>query len=150
LSIDEVCVDEFSALALPGGFGRYGYYEAGSDERVLSLIRAFDDQEKPIAAVCTGALILAKSGILSCRKATTYRLEGGKFSSQLSDLGADFVDTDLVSCGNIITSSGPSTAPAVALKLLEVLTSKEVAEKVRVAMGFPAQSFGELFGEFSK
>lgn len=42
----------------------------------------------------------------------------------------------IVAEGNIITSSGPSTALGVAFKLLEMLTSTEEAEKAKELMGF--------------
>ena len=38
--------------------------------------------------------------------------------------------------GNIITSSCPKTAPEVAFRLLEILTTIEKAHQVREAMGF--------------
>ena len=46
--------------------------------------------------------------------------------------GAELVVID----GNLITSCGPSTATGVAFQLLEMLTDKKSADKVRVLMGF--------------
>ncbi|MDR0854591.1 MAG: DJ-1/PfpI family protein [Clostridiales Family XIII bacterium] len=136
VSVDEVISADFEALALPGGFGRYGYYEEGFDERVLNLIRDFNTQKKPIASVCTASLLLAKSGILEGKMATTYRHENGKFLRQISELGAVACEEELLVTENIITSSGPATAPKVALKLLEMLTSHETAQQVLLAMGY--------------
>jgi 4-methyl-5(b-hydroxyethyl)-thiazole monophosphate biosynthesis len=42
----------------------------------------------------------------------------------------------LVETGKIITSWNPSTAMPVAYRLLEMLTSKQNADKVRILMGF--------------
>lgn len=37
---------------------------------------------------------------------------------------------------NILTSSCPKTAPDVAYQLLEMLTSREIANEVRTVMGY--------------
>ncbi len=66
-----VQADEFDALAIPGGFEIYGYYEEAYSEAVVNLIRRFEELGKPIASICVGALPLANSGILKERRATT-------------------------------------------------------------------------------
>lgn len=72
--IDEISADEYDALAIPGGFEEFGFYEEAYDSKLLKLIQDFDRQGKPIAAVCVAALALGKSGILKGRNATTYHL----------------------------------------------------------------------------
>ncbi len=89
-----------------------------------------------MCSTCTGALALGKSGILRGKKATTYHLSQGKRQKQLEDFGAMIGSEPIVAEGNIITSSGPSTALGVAFKLLEMLTSTEEAEKAKELMGF--------------
>lgn len=69
--IDDVDVDQYDALAIPGGFEEYGFYKEAYHEKTLNLIRSFHSQHKPIASVCVAAFSLAKSGILKDRKATT-------------------------------------------------------------------------------
>ena len=44
--IEEVIVEEYDALAIPGGFEEFGFYEEAYDERLLQLIRDFDAQKK--------------------------------------------------------------------------------------------------------
>ena len=83
--IDEVAVDDYACLAIPGGFEDYGYYEDAFNEKFLELVRDFDSKGKPIASVCVGALPLAKSGVLKGRRATTYQLMGGKRFKQLEE-----------------------------------------------------------------
>jgi 4-methyl-5(b-hydroxyethyl)-thiazole monophosphate biosynthesis len=135
--LEEIDPAEFAALAMPGGFQRAGFYEDAYDERVLSLIRHFDRQGKWIAAVCVGALPIAKSGILNGRRATTYHLEGGRWQDKLEALGPIVVrDQRIIEEERIITSSCPSTAVEVAFRLLEGLTSPENALKVRQEMGY--------------
>ena len=134
--IGEIRADDYDALAIPGGFEEYGFYEEAYDERLLALIREFDAQGKPIASICVAALPVAKSGVLRGRRATTYHLGDGRRQKQLTDLGAIVVNEPIVEDGNVITSWCPQTAPGVAFRLLEKLISKEQADMVKTVMGF--------------
>ncbi|WMJ83278.1 DJ-1/PfpI family protein [Oscillospiraceae bacterium LTW-04] len=135
-TIDEICSADYDALAIPGGFEEFGFYEEAYDERFLNLIRAFDAQSKPIATICVGALPLGKSGILKSKRATTYHLKGGYRQRQLADFGAEVVNEPVVVEGHIITSYCPQTAPFVAFELLRKLTSDVQTSVVMQAMGF--------------
>jgi 4-methyl-5(b-hydroxyethyl)-thiazole monophosphate biosynthesis len=137
LAWEQVCVSDFDALAIPGGFEEFGFYKDAFDERFLELIRAFDAAKKPIASICVGALPLAKAGVLKGKKATTYNLSDGKRLDELRHFGADVsADEEVVACEHIITSQGPSTAIEVALILLARLSSQANADRVRHLMRF--------------
>lgn len=138
--IDEIRAEDYDALAIPGGFEEYGYYEEAYDERLLQLIRDFDRLGKPIASVCVAALPIAKSGVLTGRSATTYHLGDGKRQRMLAEFGAVVLNEPIVVDRNIITSYCPETAPGVAFELLEMLTSREVADRARYIMGFPVKN----------
>lgn len=135
--IDEINVDDYVALAIPGGFEEYGFYEEAYDEKFLTLIREFDIRNKIIASICVGSLPIAKSGVLKSRRATTYHLGDGKRQKALASFGVDVINEPIVVDGNIISSYCPQTAPEVAFQLLETLTSKDKMERVKQAMGFP-------------
>ena len=135
-TIDQINVDQYDALAIPGGFGEFGYYEDAYNETFLNLIRAFDAKGKIIATVCSGAFPLAKSGILRNRKATTYHLKNGYYQNRLKEFGVNVVNEPIVVDDNIITSYCPETAPFVAFELLKILTSEEEMAVVKKAMGF--------------
>ena len=134
--IDEINVDDYDALAIPGGFEEFGFYEEAYDERFLNLIREFDLKGKIIATICVAALPVGKSGVLKNRKATTYHLRDAYRQKQLKEFDVNVVNESIVVDRNIITSYCPETASGVAFKLLEMLTSKEQMEIVKVAMGF--------------
>ncbi|MCD8193334.1 MAG: DJ-1/PfpI family protein [Tannerellaceae bacterium] len=135
-TIGEINVDEYDALAIPGGFGEFGFYEEVYDERFLQLIREFNAKGKIIASVCSGAFPVAKSGVLKNRKATTYHLKDGYFQNKLKEFGVNVVNEPIVVDDNIITSYCPETAPNVAFQLLKMLTSEEEMTVVKKAMGF--------------
>ncbi len=136
LTCDQVKVEQFDALAVPGGFEEFGFYVDAFDERFLKIIRDFNSAGKPIASVCTGSIALAKAGILTDRNATTYNTNTKKRRIQLESKGAKFINKDIVTDENVITSCGPSTAINVAFSLLEILTSKQNTENVKKLMGF--------------
>lgn len=86
--LEEIDPAEYDALAVPGGFEEFGFYEEAYDERFSALIRAFHAQQKLIASVCVAALPLGKSGILKGKRATTYHLNGARRQKQLAEFGA--------------------------------------------------------------
>ena len=132
--VNEVDVDSFDALVVPGGFKNYGYYEDAYNIEFLKIIREFNSQNKIIASVCVGALPLAKSGILKNKNATTYNQN--EYRQILKNNGVVVSKEQIVTDDNLITSNGPSTAVKVAFILLERLTSNENSLKVRKLMGY--------------
>jgi 4-methyl-5(b-hydroxyethyl)-thiazole monophosphate biosynthesis len=133
---DDINIDKFDALAIPGGFEEEGYYQDAFDERFIQLIQAFHLQKKTIASVCVGAIPLGKSGILINNKATTYDLFENHRRGQLANFGVKVLDKSIVVDNHIITSTGPSTAIDVAFKLLEMLTTQKNMETVSYYMRF--------------
>lgn len=134
--INEIDAKDYDALAIPGGFEEFGFYEEAFDINFLNLIQEFDKQGKFIASVCVGALPLGKSGILNGRKATTYHLNDGRRQKQLAEFGALVINERMVVDKNIITSYCPETASDVAFELLKKLVGSEKMTIVRKAMGF--------------
>lgn len=132
--IDELDVNDFDALALPGGFEVYGFYNDAYSDKFLDLIRAFRASDKVIASICVGALPLGKSGVLKGKDGTTYRSAVRREALQNFDVNV--LDQPIVLDDQLITSWNPSTAVDVALLLLELLTTKANAEKIRQLMGF--------------
>lgn len=132
--IDEVNVNEFDALAIPGGFEVYDFYNDAYSDKFTDLIREFRGKDKIIASICAGALPIGKSGILKGKNGTVYRSDVRR--EALKSFEVNVLDQPIVIDDNIITSWNPATAIGVALLLLELLTSKQNAQKVRQLMGF--------------
>ena len=132
--INNLNIDEFDALAIPGGFEPAGFYDDALSENFLNVIRHFHQKKKLIASVCVSSLALAAAGVLEGKNATIYHQKNGIRKQQLEDNGAIFVDEALVCDDNKITSTGPGTAIEVAFSLLERITSKNNAEDVRHKM----------------
>jgi len=135
--LNEINIEDFDALVIPGGFGDAGFYEEALSEPFLDVIRSFDRRQAPIAAVCVSALSLAAAGVLKGRRATVYHQVGGTRKAELESYGAVFVDEPLVVDGHLMTSTGPGTGIELALKLLEVLTSPAFSQDLRFRMRVP-------------
>jgi protein deglycase len=132
--ISDIDISQFDALAIPGGFEKYGYYIDAYDDKFLDVIRAFEAKNKFIASICVGALPVGKSGVLKDKKGTTYNSEVRR--GALQSFGVTVMHQPIVQADNIVTSWNPSTAVGVAFMLLEHLTSKNNADNVRRLMGF--------------
>lgn len=132
--INDIEVNDFDALAIPGGFEVYGYYNDAYNDTFLDLIRKFRQNNKIIASICVGALPLGKSGVLNGKIGTTYDSEVRR--EALKGFGVNVINQPIVMDDKIITSWNPFTAINVALLLLEHLTDKDNSEKVRKLMGF--------------
>jgi len=116
----QVRPESYDALLIPGG--RAPEY-LRLDERVLALVRAFDQAGKPIAAVCHGAQLLAAAGVLEGRECSAYpacapevRLAGGKFI----DIAVDQAHVD----GNLVTAPAWPAHPAWLAAFLKVLGTR--------------------------
>ena len=135
--LENINVDDYYALAIPGGFEEYGFYEDAYDERFLELIREFDRRGKYIASICVGALPIGASGVLAGRRGTTYHLRNGARQDQLAEFGVDVQrDERIVVDDNIVTSFCPETAPDVAFQLLRWMVGEEQTEVIKHAMGY--------------
>jgi 4-methyl-5(b-hydroxyethyl)-thiazole monophosphate biosynthesis len=137
--ISDIDISSFDALAIPGGFEVYGFYNDAYDDKFLDLIRGFKANNKFIASICAGALPLGKSGVLKGKKGTTYNSEIRR--EALLGFGVNVINQPIVIDDNMITSWNPSTAVNVALLLLEHLTTKNNADKVRQLMGFDKKKY---------
>ncbi len=122
------CGDIFDAVVLPGG-GQGAQHLALSVE-VSKMVRKMYDNQSLIAAICAApAVVLAPLGILHNKTATCFPGMQGAFGKTTV-----YKEEAVVVDGNIITSRGPGTAMEFALALLEKLTDKAAADKVRRAL----------------
>ncbi len=138
--LKNVNLNDFDALAIPGGFEPSGFYDDALSESFLNAIKSFNQLSRPIASVCVSSIALGYAGILNDKKATTYHQIGGKRKQQLEQTGAIFIDRPVVQDQNIITSTGPGTAIEVAFLLLKAVTSEENVTAVREKMRVPTPS----------
>lgn len=134
LSETKIIIDDYYAVVIPGGFGKYNYFDNLNND-VGQILLKFQEKNKIMIGICTGAIILGYFGILKNKKATTYLLDNDHYFRQLTNYKAIPVRENITIDENIITSSNPASAINVALYLLELLSSKENMKIVKRNMG---------------
>ncbi|ARU62062.1 thiamine biosynthesis protein ThiJ [Tumebacillus avium] len=97
------------------------------DEAFLARMQSLlDPGRQMIGSMCSGALLLAKLGLLEGLTATTYPTR----VKQLAAMGVEVLDVPIVAHDKIATAAGCLAAVDLSRWFLEGLASKEVAENV--------------------
>ena len=119
-TFDQIKPEEYDALVLPGG--RAPEY-IRLNPRVIEIVRHFSKANKPIAAICHAAQILAAAGVLEGRKCSAYPAVG----PDVTQAGGTYVNlamTDAIADGNLVTAPAWPAHPAWLAKFLTVLGTK--------------------------
>jgi len=104
-------------------------------EATLEWIRKSTENTDVTMSVCTGAFLLAKTGLLSGKAATTYHGAFVPFANEFPDIhlkrGARFVED-----GNLATAGGLSSGIDLALRVVERYFGREVAQQTSYDMEY--------------
>jgi protease I len=122
LLIDESDVADFDALVFVGGPGATVYFD---NEKVLEMCYQIIEQGKILGAICIAPGILARAGVLSGKKATSWSSE----KVNLDEVGAITSDSHVVVDGQIITADGPNVSREFGHKIGEILKNSEDKEE---------------------
>lgn len=114
---DAVREQDYDALVIPGGRGPE-YLRL--NPRVIEMVRHFFQADKPVAAVCHGAQLLAAADVLKGRQCSAYpacrpdvELAGGRY--------ADIAVTEAVTDGKLVTAPAWPAHPQWLAQFLKVL-----------------------------
>src|SRR5262245_20996849 len=122
-------------LVVPGGFGTRALLH---DARVIDWIRATAARARLTTSVCTGALLLAKAGLLAGRRATTH---GAAFELLGEvDPSIQIQRGERVVKDGLVTSAGVSAGLDMALDVVEDLCGHQVAADVASYIEFEPRS----------
>ncbi|NFJ31479.1 DJ-1/PfpI family protein [Clostridium botulinum] len=126
-TLEEIKTNDYSSLVIPGGMP--GAANLRDNNKVINLVKEFNRDEKLIAAICAGPIVLSKANIIKGKEVTSY-------PGFEEDLKEGIYKEDLVvQDGNIITSRGPSAAMYFAFKILENF-KKDSAKEIKEDMLF--------------
>ncbi len=132
LNADFSSVDpaQYDGLVIPGG--RAPEY-LRLNEQVLAMVRHFASCDKPIAAICHGAQILAAAQVIQGREVSAYPacspevvLAGGRFAS--------IAVTDAIADGKLVTAPAWPAHPTWLAKFQQVLLAHLAAQGAAVAV----------------
>jgi protease I len=93
------------------------------DNRVIAIVRSFAAANKPIAAICHAAQILAAADVIRGRQVSGY----SACAPEIRLAGAEFVDTEpdrAVRDGNLVSGFAWSAHPQFLSLFLEVLGTR--------------------------
>ena len=129
-TLNEVKKETFELIAVPGG--SQGAAALGKNRALIEMLKANRSNRRWYAAICAApALVLAQNDLLEGKRATCYP----NFKDQLPR----YIEAPVVVDGHCITSQGPGTALAFALKLVELTVGEDKSRKVAESMIAPLE-----------
>jgi deglycase len=108
-------VDDYDALVLPGG--TVNPDKLRLDKAAVSFVGDFVRSGKPVAAICHGPWTLVEAGVVSGRTLTSY----ASIRTDLRNAGANVVDQEVATDGNLLTSRSPHDLPAFCAAIVDTL-----------------------------
>jgi len=120
-------------LIVPGG---YGAEEIEIHKpQVMEWIRSHAEQQRVVASICTGALLLAEAGLLNGLSATTHWMDLERLERDYPQIqtrsGIKYVDE-----GQILTSGGISAGIHLSLHLVRRYMGMETAQRTAKRMEY--------------
>ena len=116
----------YDMILIPGGPGTRTQVD---NQTLINWIKNQSRQAKFIAGVCTGSALLATSGVLNGKKATTNKRAFNWVSSQGKKVNW-IAQARWVQDGRFFTSSGVSAGIDMSLGLIEHILGKAVSRQV--------------------
>lgn len=114
LSPEEVNVDDYEALIIPGGRAPD---RMRINKGLVKIVRDFYERGKVIAAICHGPQMLIEADVLRGKRATCWK----SVATDLRNAGATFVNSPVVIDGNIVTSRFPADLPKFCRETIKLL-----------------------------
>jgi protease I len=119
-SFAEIAPEDYDALMIAGG--RAPEY-LRLDKRLIEIVRSFAAQDKPIAAICHAAQILAAADVIRGRRVSAY----AACASEVCMAGGEYVETPpdgAIRDGNLVTGFAWPAHPRFLALFLEALGTR--------------------------
>jgi protease I len=110
---DEVKVDDYDAMVLPGGVANPD--QLRMDKNAVDFVRSFFKAGKPIAAICHAPWTLVEAGIVKGRTLTSWP----SLRTDIRNAGGTWVDEEVHVDSGLVTSRKPDDLPAFCQKMVE-------------------------------
>ena len=123
LTLSDAKPDDYDALLLPGGVMNPD--KLRTEDKAVDFIQSFFDEQKPVAAICHAPAMLIEADVVQGKQMTSYP----SLQTDLRNAGANWVDQQVVTDGNLVTSRNPDDIPAFNEAFI-VLISESVPNSV--------------------
>ncbi len=123
----------FDLLYVPGGFGTRPLME---DARFIDYLKTWGTQ-RPVASVCTGALLLGRAGYLAGRRATTHHNAYDVLRPFCREV---VTDRRIVDEGPVVTAGGVASSLDLGLYLVEKFWGTDARKTIAAQMAYRAYS----------
>ncbi|MEW6277839.1 MAG: DJ-1/PfpI family protein [Candidatus Eremiobacterota bacterium] len=106
IRLDQIAVERTVMLVIPGGSRWEDTPDLDEDEKLIRLVQLLRGQHVPLAAICSGTLLLGRAGVLKGVRHTSNSLD--YLLENLTDYSEDayYVDAPAVRHKHVITASG--------------------------------------------
>ena len=132
--LTEARAGEYDGLVLPGGVANPDRLRMHGD--AVAFVKAFMDADKPVAAICHAPWLLIEADAVRGRTVTSWP----SLKTDIRNAGGDWVDREVVTDQNLVTSRKPDDLPAFCAKVL-TLFARAIDDRradFMVEQSFPA------------
>jgi protease I len=105
--------DGYDALVLPGGVANPDFLRTDPD--AVRFVQAFFTAGKPVGVICHGPWTLVEAGVVAGRRITSWP----SLRTDLTNAGATWVDEQVVTDGNLVSSRKPDDLPAFCAAIVD-------------------------------
>jgi protease I len=112
---DEVRVEEYDGLVLPGGVANPD--QLRMVEKAVAFARGFFDAAKPVAVICHGPWTIVEADVVRGRTLTSWP----SLKTDIRNAGGRWVDEEVHRDGNLVTSRKPDDLPAFCAALVDIV-----------------------------
>ena len=113
LTIEDVQVNNYDGLLLPGGVGNPDVLR--QNRIVVDFVREFVMNGKPVAAICHAPWLLVEAGVVKGRTLTSWP----SLKTDIVNAGGNWVDESVVTDNGLVTSRRPDDIPNFNAKAIE-------------------------------
>ena len=115
--LEQAKAQDYDALVLPGGVMNPDHLRM--EPRAVSFVKDFVATGRPVAAICHGPWTLVEAGVVRGKTFTSWP----SLKTDLKNAGANWVDKEVVTDGQFISSRKPDDLPAFNKTLIEMIGS---------------------------
>ena len=126
IALDNADPHDFDALLLPGGVMNPD--KLRMEPRAVAFAKSFFDSGKPVAVICHGPWTVIEAGAARGRRIASWP----SLKTDLRNAGAEWVDEEAVTDGNMVSSRKPDDIPAFNRAMID-LFSKSAGKGRRAA-----------------